>query len=804
VNSPYTLGVDLGTTWTAAATWRDGRASTASLADHSDAIPSAVFLREDGVVLVGHAAVRRGVLEPERLARGFKRRLGDPAKVLLGDERFTVPELTGHLLHWVVDTVSSREGGPPAHVTLTVPAAWGEHHRELMTAVAANAQLEGVGLLPEPVAVAIHYATQERLEAGSVTSVYDLGGGTFDTALVVRGGVGYELRGLPGGDESIGGEDFDDVVMDHVRRSLGNALTLLDTTDEAVLAGLQQVRLNAVAAKEALSDDLDASVAVILPGITREVRITRAEFESAVRVPLLRTVDTLARTLTSAGLEADDVTAVLLAGGSSRIPLVSQLIAEELGVRVASDAHPKYAVCLGAAIAAAGRLQTAGRSMAPPPPKMTSGGADQRPRTAPDVAALLAPVSGTEVLARPVDLGVGGPVDLPVQPATLVTRPLRQVSDRDELRVVHRSDWHRGWRPALAASSVLLAGVVGVAALAARTDSVADRGTPTSSFTGPSATASTVLPQPPAPRMNLSTEPIPGRHGEVVRAVAAATGGLVAVGDKADGTTGRVWLMTNGRWRSGPHPVAGRGRHVGMNGVAGGQRMPLVAVGWSAAADTEADSVKSRRGEVWVGSADGRRWVRATTPRTGELYDVVRLRNGTLLATGASYAADAADGDGIVLTSTDGSSWRILPAEGLDGPGPFELRRVIVSGGGLVGLGSRLQGADLATGLYTSPNGRVWTFDRPLMGMSGDSAEAWGLTSTPTGDLVVVGEQGEVGGVPTPLVWKEVRGSLKPFTVRPALEGRLLGITHSLSGFALVGARGGPRTPGPGAWHMSE
>ena len=750
-------------------------------------------------MLVGHAAVRRGVLEPERMARGFKRRLGDPAKVLLGDERFTVPELTGHLLRWVVDTVSTREGGPPAHVTLTVPAAWGEHHRELMTAVAANARLEGVGLLPEPVAVAIHYAAQERLAMGSVTSVYDLGGGTFDTALVVRGGVGYELRGQPGGDESIGGEDFDDVVMDHVRRSLGNALTLMDTTDDAVLAGLQQVRLNAVSAKEALSDDLDASVAVILPGIAREVRITRAEFESAVRVPLLRTVDTLARTLTSAGLEPADVTAVLLAGGSSRIPLVSQLLAEELGIRVASDAHPKYAVCLGAAIAAAGRLQTVEASVALRPSPATPGAGDAHHEHPPDVAALVAAASGTEVLARPADLGVGGPVDLSVEPATQPTRPLRRVIDRDELRVVHRSDWHRGWRPAAAAAAILVAGVAGVAVLAAPSDT-AER---TVSAT-PSRTKSLAATSPaPAPQVNLSIQRVPGRPGEVMRDVTAATGGLVAVGDTAGGTTGRVWRMTDGRWSSGPHPVAGRGRLVGMNGVVGGDDMPVVAVGSSAPPDARPDDVRVRRGEVWVASTDGRRWVRATVPETGELYDVARLGDGTLLATGTSYALDAADGDATVLTSTDGSSWAAAGATGLDGPGPFELRRVVVTGNRIVGLGARLEGAVLSTGLYSSPDGRAWTFERPLRGLSGGMGQGWGLTWTPVGKLIVVGEQGETSGVPTPLIWTEAGGSLTPHTVRLAQPGRLLGVAISSSGVTAVGVLGGA-TPKPAAWLMRQ
>jgi molecular chaperone DnaK len=352
----YALGVDVGTTYTAAAIWRDGKAETVPLGDRALAIPSALYLKADGGMLIGEAANRRGVLEPDRLARGFKRRLGDDAPLLLGDEQLSAPELTGHLIRWVVEKVSEREGGPPAHVTLTCPATWGDYRRQLMRQAAEAAQLTQVGLLPEPVAAAVYYASQERLAVGALVAVYDLGGGTFDASVVVKTDGGFELRGQPGGDETIGGTDFDQLVMDHVGSVLRQPWTLLDTADPAVLAGLAQVRDQAVAAKEALSSDTDATIPVILPGLTRDVRLTRGEFESAIRIPVLRTVDTLAQTIEAAGVTPQELTAVLLVGGSSRIPLVSRLLAGELGVQVAVDAHPKYAVCLGAAISAATRL----------------------------------------------------------------------------------------------------------------------------------------------------------------------------------------------------------------------------------------------------------------------------------------------------------------------------------------------------------------------------------------------------------------------------------------------------------------
>jgi molecular chaperone DnaK len=367
MSQTYGLGVDLGTTYTAAALWRDGRAECVPLGISSLSVPSVLFLRDDDVLLVGDAAVRRGIVEPERLARQFKRRTGDDVPILLGDLQVTATELAGQLLRWVVDTVTDREGGPPAHVTLTHPAAWREHRTAQLVRAAETAGLTDVGLLPEPVAAAAFYSTTERLEPGPLLAVYDLGGGTFDATIVAKTPTGFAVRGEPLGDPDLGGTDFDQAVMDHVASVLGPAWRTLDLGDPAVAAGLAQVHQHAVAAKEALSADTEASIPVILPGLVREVRITRGEFESAVRIPLLRSVDMLAQAIEAAGVTPAAVHTALLVGGSSRIPLVARLISGQLGLEIGTDAHPKYAVCLGAAIAAGARLETVSPHMAPSP-----------------------------------------------------------------------------------------------------------------------------------------------------------------------------------------------------------------------------------------------------------------------------------------------------------------------------------------------------------------------------------------------------------------------------------------------------
>jgi Tol biopolymer transport system component len=176
---------------------------------------------------------------------------------------------------------------------------------------------------------------------------------------------GFEVQGTPEGDDRLGGVDFDQAVLAHVAASLGERWAQLDLTDMATLRAVAQVRANAVEAKEALSTDVDAGVAVIVPGMTKDVRLTRSEFEGAIRLPLQRTVEVFRQAVIGAGIEPSQLYRVLLVGGSSRIPLVSQLLTQQLGVQVAIDAHPKYAVCLGAAVAAGTRL-AAGELVVPP------------------------------------------------------------------------------------------------------------------------------------------------------------------------------------------------------------------------------------------------------------------------------------------------------------------------------------------------------------------------------------------------------------------------------------------------------
>ncbi|MEY2453826.1 MAG: molecular chaperone DnaK [Acidimicrobiaceae bacterium] len=350
----WVLGVDLGTTFTAAASWRDGHAEILSLGTRTAAIPSVVLFREDGSTMVGDAAELRSVTEPERVAREFKRRVGDTTPLMVGGSPRSPESVMAVLLRAAVDGSIQLQGSRPDRIAVTHPASWGEYKLDVLRQAIRLAEL-GVDtvLVPEPVAAAVHYATLQRVELHDFVAVYDLGGGTFDAAVVRRTADGFDLYGQPEGIERLGGIDVDAAVFSHVQTALGLQLETLDRDDPAVVSAFARLRADCVAAKEALSSDTDAVIPVMLPGLATEVRITRSELEAMIRPAIRDTIAALRRAITSGDLVPEHLARILLVGGSSRIPLVGEMVNADLGRPIALDTHPKHAVALGAALTAA-------------------------------------------------------------------------------------------------------------------------------------------------------------------------------------------------------------------------------------------------------------------------------------------------------------------------------------------------------------------------------------------------------------------------------------------------------------------
>ncbi len=390
----YQVGVDLGATFTAAAICRGGHAEVVPFGPRAAFVPSVAYANQDGSLVLGDAAEQRVLTEPDRVARQFIRRVGDGTPLRLGGVSMTADALAARYVAHVVGAVAGRVGGPATRVALTHPAGWGQHRiTSLHTALAA----QGLGatlFLSGAQATARAYAESTQLAAGDLVAVYDLGGSGFDAAVV---------RTLPDGrfapagqpeELAVGGLDFDELVFDHVRLALGERWGAMDPADPAVRPALARLRRECTLAKEALSADTDVQIPVALPGIDARVRLARAEFEELVRPTIEETAAMLHRAIDAAGSTPADVAAVVLTGGSARIPLVTQVVSEILGRPVIVAPNPKADTAIGAALAIGGLDAEAPAARPAPEPERIALRAAPEPARSPvrpPVVALAAP-----------------------------------------------------------------------------------------------------------------------------------------------------------------------------------------------------------------------------------------------------------------------------------------------------------------------------------------------------------------------------------------------------------------------------
>lgn len=311
----YVLGIDIGGTRIKAAVCRRAGEFWGE-PEVVCSLESVLHVAPDATVVAGPEARRRALVEPERIARGFSRRVGDDVPMLLGDQLYRPDSLTAVVAGWVADQVAEAEGGEADRIALTHPPSWGRYRRALLNDALNEAGIPGALLLPNSIAAAESLLVRERVEVGSLLAVCRLGGEYVDTALLRRGPATFELVAH---DEQLA-PALDDLLAEHVAGRFGG--------DPAELRDL------CVETKELLSTSPEVDV----PG-----RVTRTEFERLVR-PLL--------TISLAPLEKyEQVSTVLLVGGAARIPLVARLAEESLDCRVVVDPDPATAACRGAALA---------------------------------------------------------------------------------------------------------------------------------------------------------------------------------------------------------------------------------------------------------------------------------------------------------------------------------------------------------------------------------------------------------------------------------------------------------------------
>ena len=347
------LAVDYGTSYTAAAIARDSSLDLLYF-NGVPRIPSVVLRSESGEILVGTTAENETLITPDRVLRAPKRRLGDRI-VLVGDAPMSVIDAVAAVLRAVVEEATRQQGGSgPDRVVMTHPARWGSERLNALRAAAESAGLPDPEFLAEPVAAAIHYLAtgDDSVPPGKRVAVYDLGGGTFDTAVLERtADEGFEIVAI-GGDEYRGGEDFDEILYRHFGSLIADDAPevweqLRHSEERPWRKANAEFRRDIRLLKEDLSTTNSRSVYVRYP-VDRELRLTRSQLEKLLEPALAETLEELAATIERSGTKTEDLSAVYLVGGSSRIRILPQLVRERFG-RADTRDDPKAVVALGAA-----------------------------------------------------------------------------------------------------------------------------------------------------------------------------------------------------------------------------------------------------------------------------------------------------------------------------------------------------------------------------------------------------------------------------------------------------------------------
>ncbi|GIG70781.1 Hsp70 family protein [Phytomonospora endophytica] len=347
----YLLGVDLGTSNTVAVIrWPDGR-TRPLLVDGTPVMPSSVFVDESGHVHVGRDAQRLAQTDPSRFEPNPKQRT-DEQSILLGDREVPTVVLLTAILRAVADKAVEAVGFLPPAI-LTYPAKWGSRRREMLQDAAAKAGFPPVHLVPEPIGAAHYFAEvmKQPIPVGASVAVFDFGGGTLDIAVVRNEGMaGFQVLG-DGGLKDLGGLDVDEALVEHLGRTIDHNAPELwrrltnpqSTTDKR---GRRQFWDDVRGAKEMLSRTTVAPVAV--PGVDISLHLTRDELERLATPLLDRAVVETQRVITAASLTPQQLHGLFLVGGASRIPLVSRMLHQRLGIAPIVLEQPELPVAEGA------------------------------------------------------------------------------------------------------------------------------------------------------------------------------------------------------------------------------------------------------------------------------------------------------------------------------------------------------------------------------------------------------------------------------------------------------------------------
>jgi molecular chaperone DnaK len=367
------LGIDLGTTNSAMAIYESGEAKIITNKEGKNTTPSVVAFTDKGEILVGEPAKRQAVTNPEKTIYSIKRIMGlmcseDHAKaakerlpyhivdrngacaVEISGKTYTPQEISAKILMKLKEDAEAYLGEPITDAVITVPAYFNDSQRKATKEAGTIAGLNVLRIINEPTSAALAYGLDKK-ESEQIL-VYDLGGGTFDATILETGDNVVEVMAT-GGDAFLGGDDFDNRIIDYVTEEFKNQ-TGIDLKSDVM--ALQRIKDAAENAKKELSTATETEIN--LPFITADAtgpkhlvqKLTRAKFESLIEDLVDETIDTVKEVLKDAGLDKSAINEIVMVGGSTRVPLVQRKVKDFFGKELNKSVNPDEVVAIGAAI----------------------------------------------------------------------------------------------------------------------------------------------------------------------------------------------------------------------------------------------------------------------------------------------------------------------------------------------------------------------------------------------------------------------------------------------------------------------
>ena len=343
------IGIDLGTTNSCAAVLEAGAPKVIPNPEGGRTTPSVVAFKK-GEKIVGDAAKRQALTNPNTII-SIKRLMGTNKKVEAEDKKYTPEEVSAMILSYIKDYAEAYLGEKVTKAVITVPAYFNDSQRQATKNAGKIAGLEVERIINEPTAAALAYGLEK--EEGQTILVYDLGGGTFDVSILELGDGVFEVKST-NGNNHLGGDDFDQAIIDYLVSEFKKENDIDLSKDKMAMQRLKEA---AEKAKKDLSGVVSTQISApfIAKGddgepVHLDMELSRAKFEDLIRDLVESTLEPVRKALKDAKMTAKDIDKVVFVGGSTRIPMVYDLITKELGKEPSREVNPDEVVAMGAAI----------------------------------------------------------------------------------------------------------------------------------------------------------------------------------------------------------------------------------------------------------------------------------------------------------------------------------------------------------------------------------------------------------------------------------------------------------------------